>query len=541
MATEPEITLDPYPGLPPGAFFAEHLPPVAIATKGGIDDGVWSAAVNLYLTVIDPTTGKPYHGHALEDVARGGVGVAAVTCQGLATKYSANSDEQATNRELAVAKHLAEAVEHSQIADGVLNEPLTGPDGGVLDGLQLQQLHREDEELARQRVQEGDSRHTERPWPGSWRVLATMLLGGLDLVLLWKPLLNLSFEASSGSVFRWLIAAAATGLQVFGIEWSARTFVKAERVCVDRRAAAGDYNRMLRTKPAARSAPSAPQIAEAEQHLAHAYWLLVLVATFVAMIGGVRIAVLARLADFVSLQAVLYGAPIGLILGLAVVLMARMYCRGNLLGYRLAKERKALAVLTNRHRYAIGVVSAARQRAITALNDARTHSEHAEGLREKTLNDFRAAVQLGWSWLGLPEADLDLVEFGTRATPPSPVQNNRADLADRLDKVNDWLAKRPSVVNGTPPSPTPGAPQLMAAPHVPLDQPGGGRAMVISKRGVDLPTSSAPPYLLMLAGAAAVVLATVVTAFVTPNPNSDSSGSALPGVHHVLGYPPREL
>jgi hypothetical protein len=532
-----DINPEPYPGLPQGAFYAAKLPPQASAAASTTDKGVWSTALNLYVNVVDPDTGRTYNGQPVNDVAEGTVHLAAATCRGLATQYSETSETKASGLEGQATKHLTEAVDHIENCSGILDEPLVGPDGEVINGWRLQAIKREDEELARERSKEGDSRHTEEPWATAWRMLAATLLGLLDVLLLWKPLLNLSFESSSGSVFRWAIGTGLAGLQILGIEWAARTYVNKERVSVDRRSAMGDYNRSLKEGRVTsdRPAPDRSELVDADTQLTHAYRALVAIAAFIAIIGGVRVAVLGRRTGLEIYEASLFGAIVGLILGGLVVQMARLYCRGNLLGDRLRIEREAVAGLHERIQYARGRVAEERENALAALLAAEALSDEANRIRHRTTEDYWRAVQLAWTWIGLPQGNLDYETFKQEALPESANrQESRSDLHDRLDRVNQWLADRPNVFEQE---------QVMAllparegsgdTEYQPLLPPADGQLVIYGPRLVDVPVKPAPPHSLMLAGAVVAVVATVATAFLAPGPEGTQEITALATVRAI--------
>ncbi|SEF36584.1 hypothetical protein SAMN05421837_1113 [Amycolatopsis pretoriensis] len=530
MTDLPDVPLAAYPGLPKGTFHVADLPRPAAMALGTTDEGVWTAAAATYLTVIDPATGKPDNDRPLADAAAGAARTAAAACHAQALEYSAPTDDRAAEQDLEAAKHLAEAVDTIEHASGLLNDPVTGPDGEKIDGRQIQVIHHQDQQLARQRSAEGDSRHTQRSWEKAWRILASTLLGVMDAILLWKPLLNLSFTSGSENALRWAIGLGMVSLQVLAIEWAARTFVSAERASVDRRGAAADYNRPFqrgRMGPE-RPAPTTDEIAEADRQYSHAYHWLVGVAAAVAMIGGVRVAWLARQADLPIYEAVLFGIVIGPILGCVVVQMARLYCRGNLLGDRLEIERAAIDEITGRIKRAQGRVAAEREAAHNALIAAEKLTNHADTLRQRTFTDSLRAVELAWTWFGLPPADLDHAEFERRAVPEvEDTGVRRVDLRSRLDLVNNWLANRDSIF--TVPAP-PG--ERTAVAELSAGESGRETALpgrqkkdeliILGPAPVDIPDRPKPPHRLMLIGAVMTAVVTLTTAWLAPVADSGS-------------------
>ena len=81
--------------------------------------------------------------------------------------------------------------------------------------------------------------------------------------------------------------------------------------------------------------------------------------------------VLGKRAGLTIFEAALFGTIVGLILGVLVVLMARLYCRGNLLGDRLRAEREAMDELNEKIQFARDEVASERENALAALAERR--------------------------------------------------------------------------------------------------------------------------------------------------------------------------
>lgn len=533
-----EQELPEYHGLPRGSIEVADLPPQALAAAGMNDEGVFAAAVELYVNVIDPRTGVPYHDQALPDVAEGATRIAASKCRGLATRFSSGCEERATELEAEAKSHLVEAVDNIESCTRIWDEPITGPDGEITTGRRIKESQQRDELLAKERSAEGDSRHTERLWEGAWRLIAASLLGLLDVLLLWKPLLNLSLDGDSGNVFRWAIGFGLAGLQVLGIELSSRAYVRAERTSADRRGALGDFNRPLRSGfvDVRRQAPELGEIVDADARMSHAYRWLVAVAAFIGVIGGVRVAFLARRAQLESYEAALFGVIIGLILGGLVVQIARLYCRGNLLGDRLQAERDAITELDDRIQEAHGVVTECRENAAAAVDSADACVDRAGKIRRMTVDDYQVAVRLAWTWFGLPQAALDTDEFERLAMPDHvDTSAGRAHVRAMLDQVNRWLAKPPVASAPEPVAVLPAAVQdgdnrtgtelvRNVVPHQPPAE-GERHNKWYGTQLIEPPKYPAPPHVWMLLGAVATVAATLVAAFVLPAPETTESMS----------------
>jgi hypothetical protein len=512
--------LDPYPGLPKGAFDEDKLPRQAATALGTVDEGVWTAAVDTYVTVINPDTGKPDLDRPLENAAASAVRNAASACYALALDYSARSDDRAGQQEVEAAKHITEAVDLIEHANSIMSEEVIGPDDDSISGWDLRHLHSQDQELARARSTAGDPRHTQTSWARSWRLIAASLLGVLDAILLWKPLLNLSFDGDPNNLFRWSIGVGMVGLQVLVIEWSARAFVTAERASVDRRGSAGDYNRLFSggRLGSDRPAPTNSEITEADQEHSRAYYVLVGVSAAVAVIGGVRVAWLGRQADLPLFEAALFGTVIGLVLGCLVVLMARLYCRGNLLGDRLHTEREALERVYRRFKNAQDRVSDERDSVMRALGNAKNQAKNAESIRTRTLVDYKRAVGLAWAWFGLPPDALDEAGFTARAEPKvADTAARRTDLETRLTPVNSWLSDR------TPKRPTAAArPAITGAKAetstraVRRDPHAKSVQLRHRREPIQIPVQPKPPHKWMLAAAVATLVATITTAAFAP-------------------------
>jgi hypothetical protein len=521
MTDVPDLPLDPYPGLPRGAFYAQDLPRPAGMAFATTDEGVWSAAVDTYLTVIDPATGKPDRDRSLEDTAVGAGRNAASACHTLALKFSARSDDRAEKQEAEAAKHIGEAVDLIEHANAIMSEQVTGPEGGKIDGWHLQRVHQQDEELAQARSASGDSRHTQRRWERSWRLITSSLLGILDALLLWKPLLNLSFQASDPeNLFHWGLGLIFVAVQVLFIDWAARTFVTAERLSTDRRSSAGDYNRLFTGGHYGgnRPRPTDAEIIEADQQHSRAYHILVGVAAAVALIGGIRVALLGIQAGLPLLENALFGVIIGLVLGCLIILMTQLYCRGNLLGDRLRIERETIEKLSGRFRRAQTRVAEARDNVWTALKASQEQARNAATIRKQTVADYERAIGLAWTWLGLHPSLLDELAFKERATPVVEDSSARhADLDSRLEPVNKWLENR------TLPPPPPPAQHKIGADFqtksqqlVPLNPPTDGRAKAVGPQPIEVPVRPKPPHKWMLAGAVLTIVVTVVTAVFAP-------------------------
>jgi hypothetical protein len=543
--------LRPYPGLPSGAFHERTLPAQAIAARGNVnDEGVWSAAVSMHLNAVDPRTGRPYNADVpLEHAAEGAVEVAASNCRSTAIAYSAASDELAVKLLADAARHLSSAVDQMENSASILQEAVPDPDGGLVTVTRLQVIHEQDQALAQQRSAEGDSRHTQSTLETAWRLIAASMLALLDVLLLWKPLLNLTWEANSGAVFRWSIGAGLAGLQVLFIEWAMRSYVTAERTSVDRRGAVDDFNRALSVVLGRKDqrAPNREEVVDADRQMDRAYRLLTLAAAFIAVIGGVRVAVLARRAALPIYEAAVFATIIGIILGAVVVLLARLYCRGNLLGDRLESERAVLTEIDGRIQHVRGAVAQEREDAQAAMTGADLAAKHAAELRYRTATDYWRAVQLAWTWFGLRHSLLDYDDFQRRALPvPNDTDAGRATVRENLDLVGAWLANRPVLLTAPAPVPVPtaaavaaltaredwfpNASNLPALPPSVAPPPALGPAVVYRPEAIELPAVPKPPHWWMLAGVVATILAAVTTAWLAPSLDEDEVSAMASGL-----------
>lgn len=503
-----------------GRFRPQELPRQAVTAEGGIDVAVWSGAMNLYLSTIDPDTGSPYSDRPLVVSARAAVQSTASSSRAQAIKLSAETDEKAAMQEKQAAKHLRNAADEIEQISGILDEPVIGPDGGVTDARQIYLVHQQDLELARRRSAEGNSRHTQQNWKATWRLLAVSFLGIMDATLLWAPLLNLTFEGSPDNMFRWAIALGMVSLQVLAIEWSVRSFIGAERSSVDRREAAVDYNRPFKSGGTGRwPAPTVDDILDADRNFADAYRLLVCIAAAIGVLGGVRIAWLARQADLPIYEAGIFAVVVGLVWYAWVWQLAQLFCRGNLLGDRLWVEREVIDEISGRIRKAQGKIAEEREKASSALAESDSLATEAQSMRHRIMAENWRAVELGWAWLGLPLEDLNRDDFEREALPSVEEASLKArdELIRRLDRVNAWLSNRTAIF-------TANATNALNSPEIadttesnqkfPLRSELGGRAVTFSAlQPLEVPEKPAAPYQWMLSGVTLIIGATALAAF----------------------------
>jgi hypothetical protein len=514
-----------YPGLPVGAFHITSLPPQAITSKGSTDPGVWSASVTMILSAVDPKTGQPHHGGDLRTVSAGAVSLAAATSHSLASTYTKDSEDRIEQLEAAAKADLVDAVDIIEHSTKLLDEPVTGPDGETTTARGIQATQAVDEAIARERSKEGDSRHTQREWAEGWRLVVATLLGLLDVLLLWKPVLNLPFEhLDSGGVFRWSVGLGLAALQVFAIDWAVRHYVESERSSVDRRGGLGDYNRSLRSGVVSldRAEPDVDELVEADSRMSQMYSYLIAVATGIALIGGARVAFLSRRAGVEIYEAALFGVIIGLLLGGVVVQMARLSCRGNLLGDRLRAASDTLSDVDAKIQFARGEVAGKRQNALAALAAAEVSDGRITQIWRQTVADYWLAVVLAWTWFGLPQEDIDRDAFMLAAEPRrTGTDTDRENMRTMLDKVNVWLANRPTLftegVTLLPVAATPSNTGVL----VPLEPPSNGKVTIVGPRLVEVPPRPKAPHRLMLVGAVVTVAATLAAAVLAPTGTGD--------------------
>lgn len=516
--TTGDLELPPYAGLRGGEFDQRNLPRRIALARSVNQDNVWATAIGMYINLYDPVTDQPHREAGIADAAVGLLEKQTSMCEQLAIENSATCDAIATKRLDAASAATVLAVEHIENANSIMDERSPGPDGTLITGNEIEAAQRADEAIAKQRAGEGDTRHLQSAVPSAWRVIAALTLAVIDIALLWKPLLGLGAQLTSAAVLNWSIGIGMAVLQTVFVEWAMRAYVEAERASVDRRGAARDFNRAVSADPrTTMTAPTRDDLETADRRMSSMFRALLVVAGLVAVLGGVRVAILTRRAMLEVWEAALYGSVIGIIIGGAIILMARVCCRGNALGERLRVEREAMAEYEDKWTTAKATVAGLRQDALHDLNRSKAAADRADDYRRRTVKDYWSAVMLAWIWFQLPTDTLDRENFEQRSTPPSAADESRSTLVSgHLATVNQWLEDRRSR--------TPVA-ALAQGPETPVDQQpinsyANRRDVLVRDGRIDVPDERGLPALPIVAAAVVTVVAATVTAFVIKSPDA---------------------
>jgi hypothetical protein len=216
------------------------------------------------------------------------------------------------------------------------------PPGSRGSGREAISKHDADRELADERERDGDSRHRQREVERFWIILAAVVLTALDVMLMWRPLLNLGTLNSAGALYKWVLALAFAGAQAMSIDLAVHKYRERERANTELRDAVKDYNRTARRSQAqrdlaavAQAPPPVDELPASDEKLRAAYGWLLTTAIGVGIIAIIRVAFLSRSSGQSIIEATVFGAFVGMFLGALVLLLGSFACRGNRLGERL--------------------------------------------------------------------------------------------------------------------------------------------------------------------------------------------------------------
>lgn len=514
----------------------EHIPPRARAIWPSIDPQVGTIAVIVHNMVVNPATGQPWNGQTAQ------VSAPAAFAQGVAM----GQEEAVTLSEPEDAEYLQRvdrADEHANLANAMIEDTDKIPDDSVefppgswVNGREAVATHRADRELAAEREQAGDSRHRQREIERIWVVLAAVVLTALDMMLLWRPLLNLGEINTAGALYKWVLALAFAGAQAFFIDLAVHKYRERERDATERRDAVRDHNRAARRSleqgdlaAVAQSSTDIEEIRTADRELQGAYRWLLTTAAIVCVIGVVRVTFLSRGGGQSVAEATLFGAVVGLMLGGVVLLLGSMACRGNRLGERLRAGAAVVADIGDRIQEGEGRVGDARDAARTELAAADRAHIQAENNRAWALGQYRQALLLATSWLALAKPPVDHTELiAPRELAIADAAAQKAHvIADKLRAVDQWLVETHDVappvalpVQGTSLEGTSGTPTAATGRLVDPVQPGGyGGTVRVGDYRIDPPPSE-PRWLILVAAVAAIGIA-FGAATMAPAPGDD--------------------
>lgn len=390
-----------------------------VAAGQGPDD-VLAIAVEVHNKVADPETGEAYAKKNYRDSVTQAFEGAWTAAQEDSTTAALPIDQCYLERAHASGKTADEAVAIMAETDTIHDQKVEAPSGAQLSRRQVAEEHRADDELARRREAEGDNRHRQRPIP-RWIVMAGAAVYGLvDLVLLYVPILNLGAIEDRGDLIRWMIAVILSVAQAFFLELVLREHQQAERDCTDLRNAVRDHNRDLYRGNAV-SPPDDTDIKTADGRLRRAQYKLAALAGITSVLAAVRIAILVREAERPVAEAALFGAAVGIVLGLLVLVLGRMLCCGNALGDRLRIGGEIMAETERLVKQGIDDVTDARDDAKAGLDSATAAKARGDEVRQSISGVYLEGMQLAAIWLDV-------------GRPPTPVRARPLPIVEEADR-----------------------------------------------------------------------------------------------------------
>lgn len=428
----------------------ETIPSQAATLTGQISQQVLAIAVLIHNMVINPFTRQPWTpDQSVEDGARTAFAEGLAMCQEEAVTISLPGDEASLQRandaecDVDLAGHSIEQTMQ------ILDDNVDYPPGSQCRARQAINEHQADRNLSLERERDGDVRHQQRAIERGWTVIAALVLSGLEVLLLWKPVLGLSAVAFADDLVKWCLALGFAAAQTLAIDFTVHRFREREREATDRHDAVNDFNRIVRQGPhredlaaAAQSPPDLDKVREADAALTRAHQLLGLVAGGVGLVAIIRVAFLVREIGRSILEATVFAAFVGLLLGALVYLLGLIACRGNRLGDRLRAGAEVVADIDNRILEGTNRVAHARDSARLNLIAAAEARTWAEETREWVVDQYRQALLLAARLLGLPQPPVALSELVvSRELKVADATSKKIDEANnKLIKVNQWLA-----------------------------------------------------------------------------------------------------
>jgi len=502
----------------------EYLPRRARPTAHLADLDVLLIASDIHLRVVDPTTEQPWDADRREALVGNSFAVEVTSCHQEAVELSTPEDEVAlhwVNRAEAASQAAKHAIDDAR---RIPDDNTEDVNGAAVTARAVAAEHDTDRSLAAEREVTGDYRHTERPIENAWIVVAAAVFAVLDLLLLWRPVLGLSFTGSAGMVLKWCLAVFFSIGQALFVENVLRRYRERERDSNDRRAAVQDRNRVVRRAVLGQSLPPEPDlkdVADADQRFVDAMYWLLLASALLGLIGAVRVAILSRGSGQSVAEATLFGAVVGLILGGLVLLVGFLSCRGNQLGTRLRSGARLIVDVDRRIAAACAEALAAADVARHDLSMAAAARSRADETRVWVVSAYWQAMLMASGWLGLDAPPTQNPSLTVDRTLPvrDEAERKRGEIERVLADVEEYLATRPVL---TPPAPlvaiTAGA---WAAPGHPTTavevriRPHDKRIIGLEQ---ELPPRRGTPRLLIVAGVVGAVLVSFAAASVAPAP-----------------------
>lgn len=504
-------------------FAQEQLPAQLLAVVGSTEPQVFEIAAEIYVAVIDPRTVTPWHGAPVDLLASTAFAGTIARCQQEAVELSAAEDARSQLRVRDSEKAADVAEDTIREAKRIPDEPVEDASGTQCSARDALAAHQADRALAAERESHGDTAHLKKSLENAWIILGALVFAFLDMLLLWRPILGLGPLDTSGMLLKWVVAGCFVAAQALFIAITLRYYRDRERESRDRRDAVQDHDRAAHRgvdqgdlSAAARQAPDIKAIRQADRKLITAQDWLVTAAIVLGVIGAVRVALLARGNGQSVVEATLFGAVIGLILGGLVLLLGWVSCRGNRLGDRIRAGAEVVAGIHTREQQQRREVEAARDAVRQALDETDRARNDAAETREWVVSTYRQALLLASRWLAQPAPPAEQLVVRRSLPTADDVTRRAGAVTARLTEIDSWLAGQPAIT--APPSAAvaeslperhTGRLRLVAPP----DPGEPGRVIGFDS---NLPASPQPPRWLILIGAGIAILAAFVAAVVAP-------------------------
>lgn len=497
-------------------------------TWGLVPADVLAIAVLVQNSVVDYKTGKSHDPERKGEMAAAAIDAAFVNAEDEAADESASSDRR--YRALAAQANASAdaAVGATLEADKVLEQEVMTSVGTPTRRM-VAKDHAEHLELAKLRADAGDTRHTQDSL-GRWVILTCAIVYGLlDLILLFRPLLNLGTISEAGDLANWLIAIVLSGAMAVALDQVLKYHQTTERAATDRRDALLDHNRRVRLASATTEAPDLQEVAAADRRLLVMQYLLVGQAIITAILAAVRITFLARDEGRSIVESTLFGAAVGLVLGILIIVLGRTLCRGNQLGDQLDAEGEIVDETRELRDNGVKEARRLRDEARDHLDEAKAARAESWGIRQTVYAKYLKGVKQASVWLDVDRPDTDVT---ARQASVIILGDELAEAADeKIKRVRLWLGESPTPPDEllaikagssalvTDDEPEPGA--VLAKPRQVhrTTLPNAGRVVVVDPdrvpepESVDVPEAPTEPKWFVALGAALTVATALLAAY----------------------------
>lgn len=515
--------------LPSRNLVEEQLPLQARHAQGQIDRDMFATAVTIHNGVINPVTGLPWSDRPTEMSFVASCEDMVIECQNWTRKQCRPDDDNSLQRTTEALEATASAIDVMQNLETALDENVKDPRGGRSPAREVIANHKSDQALAADREREGDNRHDDKPVAHAWIVVAAGVLAVLDLMLLWRPVLQLAALDSAAMLFQWVVAGVLSAATALFIEITVRHYQRAERHSTDRRDAVRDRNRTVASdnhSALAERPPDLTQVDTADGKLRSAGGWLLGAAVATAVIGAARVAFLARGSGQSIVEAALFAIVAALFLGGLVVLMGFLSCRGNQLGDRLRIGTAVVEGVEQHHRQNREEVAEAREGARQLLVAADEAAAQGDETRAWVLEGYKRSMLLACRWCGLDRSVFAGVRLDACSRPlAEEAARKKDDTLAVLEVIDKWLATPQGIAERLRQRGT--VPALAAAPgHAParvrtVASPRDDQPSTVVPLESPLPEEPRISRRLMALGAAIAVATAVIVAILASPPEGD--------------------